>query len=277
METSERMVTEQVNPASADIDKKSSLQIVQVINDTDKTIADAVERVLPEVAAAVDLIVAALRGGGRLFYIGAGTSGRLGIIDAAECPPTFGVSPDTVQGIIAGGPDTVFRAREGCEDDADAGGHDLAQRGLSAKDVVVGISTSGRTPYVCGALIYARQIGTRTIGLLCNPDGAMVRHADVAIRVVVGPEVITGSTRMKAGTAEKMVLNMLSTASMIRMGRVTGNQMTDMQITCGKLRERAARVVMTLANVDEPVAQMALEKADGNVKTAVEIARGGAP
>lgn len=268
-----KMVTEQQNPESMDIDTKSTLEIVRIINEQDKTIAHAVERVLPQIAEAIELVVAALNQGGRLLYVGAGTSGRLGVLDAAECPPTFGTDPDTVQGIIAGGPETVFRAREGSEDREHAGGNDLQERRLSADDVVVGLSTSGRAPYVQGALKTARQIGAKTIAVLCNPTGPIAECADVVINPIVGPEVVTGSTRMKAGTAEKMILNMISTTAMIKLGRVTGNLMTDLQITCNKLRTRATQIVMQTADVDKPAAEAALRQTHGNVKAAIELAK----
>jgi len=271
MDLDER-ITEQLNPDSVDIDSKSIPEILRIINANDRQVADAVARALPSIAEAVAVIVRRLEGGGRLFYVGAGTSGRLGIVDAAECPPTFGVSPELVQGVIAGGNRAVFRAREGCEDNERMGGRDLLRRGLCERDVVVGLSSSGRTPYVRGALRKARELGVSTIALICNESGSVCDYADVAISVVPGPEVITGSTRMKAGTAQKMVLNMLSTATMIRLGRVTGNMMTDMKVSCSKLRERARRMVMRMARVDADTADRALEEAQGDVRAAIELA-----
>ncbi|MCS6860632.1 MAG: N-acetylmuramic acid 6-phosphate etherase [Abditibacteriales bacterium] len=286
------LTTEARNPASMDIDKKTTLEMLQIINDEDKIVAFAVEKVLPSVARAVDLIVPRLRSGGRLFYIGAGTSGRLGIVDASECPPTFGTPPELVQGIIAGGRDAVFRSQEGAEDDADAGERDLAERGFTAKDVLVGLSASGRTPYVLGALRYARRLGALTIGITCNDAAAIQDRAqasclhcrqdigatladevDVLIAPIVGPEVITGSTRMKAGTAQKMILNMLSTVTMIQLGRVQSNLMVDMQTLCGKLRDRARRVVALAAGVDEATAEAALQASGGRVREAIESLR----
>lgn len=267
------LITEARNPASMDIDQKTTLEMLQIINDEDKTVAFAVEKVLPDVARAVDLIVSRLRSGGRLFYIGAGTSGRLGIVDASECPPTFGTPPEWVQGIIAGGREAMFRSQEGAEDDADAGERDLAERGFTANDVLVGLSASGRTPYVIGALRYARRLGAATIGITCNDMAAMRDEVDVLIAPVVGPEVITGSTRMKAGTAQKMVLNMLSTVTMIQLGRVQSNLMVDMQTLCGKLRDRARRVVALAAGVDEATAEAALQACNGQVRAAIDFLR----
>lgn len=268
------LTTEARNPASMDIDKKTTLEMLQIINDEDKTVAFAVEKVLPDVARAVDLIVPHLKSGGRLFYVGAGTSGRLGIVDASECPPTFGTPPELVQGIIAGGREAVFRSQEGAEDNADAGGRDAAERGFTAHDVLVGLSASGRTPYVIGALRYARSLGAATIGITCNDTAAMQDEVDVLIAPIVGPEVITGSTRMKSGTAQKMVLNMLSTVTMIQLGRVQSNLMVDMQTLCGKLRDRARRVVALAAGVDEATAEAALQASDGQVREAIESLRG---
>ena len=263
------MSTEQVNPNTVGLDGKTSLEIVTLIQAEDRTVAAAVEKVLPEVARAVDCIVAALQQGGRLFYVGAGTSGRLGIVDASECPPTFGVSPETVQGIIAGGKEAVFRAREGAEDRRDMGARAVARRGIGNRDVVCGLSASGRTPYVAGALEKARALGAATLAVYCNPDGILGRLADVAIVPVTGPEVIAGSTRMKAGTAEKMVLNMLSTASMVRLGRVSGNRMTHMTISCEKLRFRAIRMIMDTLGIDEAQARERLAAAGDNVAKAL--------
>lgn len=263
------MITESINPDSVNIDQKNSLEIVQIINRNDQQVASAVEKVLPEIARAVDLIVEAFQKGGRLFYIGAGTSGRLGIVDAAECPPTYGVDPELVQGLIAGGNEAVFRAKEFAEDDPVQGWLDLQARGFTAKDVLVGLATSGRTPYTCGALKEARKIGAVTIAVFCNPDGVIREHAQISIVPVVGPEVVTGSTRMKAGTAQKMVLNMLSTASMIRSGRVIGNLLADMKISCGKLQQRAVALLMRLADVSAEQAQQALEESGGVIRSAL--------
>lgn len=260
------MPTESVDPALADLDKLSALEIVREMNDRDRGVAEAVARVLPAIARAVEMIVEAMGNGGRLIYIGAGTSGRLGIIDAAECPPTFGVSPEWVQGIIAGGKSAVFRAREGCEDRADMGARDLARRDLATRDVVCGLTTSGRTPYVLGGLRYARRVGARTIAVFCNPEGPVAEFADVAIVPVTGSEILAGSTRLKAGTAEKMVINMLSTASMIKLGRVSGNQMTHMHISCEKLRYRALQMIMGRLGVDEARARTLLAEAGDDLR-----------
>ncbi|MCK5802573.1 MAG: N-acetylmuramic acid 6-phosphate etherase [Lentisphaeria bacterium] len=248
---SEAMQTEAIAEDNASLDTLSSLEIITRINENDQTVAQAVQRVLPQIAEAVELLVEALGNGGRLFYTGAGTSGRLGVVDASECPPTFGTPHEMVQGIIAGGRVALFHAREGCEDKDWMGARDLVRRGLRSGDVVCGLSTSGRTPYVLGALRKAREVGAKTIAVYCNPEGSVGQLADVAIVPVTGPEVVAGSTRMKAGTAEKMVLNMLSTATMVRLGRVSGNMMTNMKISCEKLRYRATRIIMQRLGVDE--------------------------
>lgn len=255
------MPTEMINPEHADLDKLPTDQLLEAMNRQDRLVADAVHRVLPAIADAVTITADALRSGGRLIYVGAGTSGRLGIVDAAECPPTFGVSPDVVQGIIAGGKGAVFKAREGAEDRRDMGARALARRHVTAKDVICGLSTSGRTPYVLGALEYARSKGAKTIAIYCNPDGVVGTLADVAIVPVTGPEILAGSTRLKAGTAEKMVLNMLSTAVMIRLGRVSGNMMTNMQISCEKLRFRAIHMIMQKLGVGTAEAEAFLKAA----------------
>ena len=270
---SESMATEAVDPRFADLDRKSSLEIVALINEEDRTVADAVAKVLPEIAAAVDLLVEAFAQGGRLFYVGAGTSGRLGIVDASECPPTYGTSPEMVQGIIAGGKGTVFQAREGCEDREDAGARDLARRGVGPKDVVCGLSCSGRTPYVAGALRKARSVGARTLAVYCNREGTLGQLADVAIVPVTGPEVVAGSTRMKAGTAEKMVLNMLTTAAMVRSGRVAGNMMTHMNVSCEKLRYRATGILMRRLGISAEEAAGRLEAAGNNLGAALATAK----
>lgn len=248
---SEAMQTEAIAEDNASLDTLSSLEIITRINENDQTVAQAVQRVLPQIAEAVELLVEALGNGGRLFYTGAGTSGRLGVVDASECPPTFGTPHEMVQGIIAGGRVALFHAREGCEDKDWMGARDLVRRGLRSGDVVCGLSTSGRTPYVLGALRKAREVGAKTIAVYCNPEGSVGQLADVAIVPVTGAEVVAGSTRMKAGTAEKMVLNMLSTATMVRLGRVSGNMMTNMKISCEKLRYRATRIIMQRLGVDE--------------------------
>ncbi len=221
-------VTEQENPRTREIGRLPTVEVVRLMNEEDARVAEAVGRALPEVARAVDGIVARLENGGRLFYVGTGTSGRLGVLDASECPPTFGVSPELVQGVIAGGYDALHRAVEASEDDREAGGRDLDARGLTDRDAVVGIAASGRTPYTVGAVEHARALGAFTAAVACVPGSELTRAAEVAIVAVVGPEVVAGSTRLKAGTAQKLILNMLSTAAMIRLGYVTGNRMTNL-------------------------------------------------
>jgi N-acetylmuramic acid 6-phosphate etherase len=261
------MLTEQQNPKSLKLDRMETIEILSIINDEDKQVAFAVEKALPSITQAVDIIVRQLRQGGRLIYVGAGTSGRLGLLDAVECVPTFSTSPALVQGLIAGGEAAFIRSVEGAEDKPE--GADLARISLSAQDVVVAIAASGRTPYVLGAVDYAKTIGAKTIGLACNVPSALLEKADIAIGVSVGAEVLTGSTRMKAGTAQKMVLNMLSTASMVKLGKVYGNLMVDVHISNVKLEERARRIIMQIAKVDESMAISLLEAAQGNVKTAL--------
>jgi N-acetylmuramic acid 6-phosphate etherase len=263
------LVTEARNPATLDIDATSTLEILQLINREDRKIAEVVAGELEYIAQAVELIVAAFKNGGRLFYIGAGTSGRLGILDAAECPPTFGTDPEMIQGIIAGGYKALVRSQEGSEDKYEQGGQDLLDHGFSAKDVVCGIAASRRTPYVLGALTKATEIGGRTIYLTCNPRSEITIAVDVAICPVVGPEVVMGSTRMKAGTATKLVLNMLTTTAMIRLGKVYENMMVDLQMTSKKLEERSKRTVMLVTGVSYEEARRVLEQADGHVKTAL--------
>jgi N-acetylmuramic acid 6-phosphate etherase len=245
------------------------------MNEEDACVALAVEQVLPEVARAVEGIVERLRAGGGLFYIGTGTSGRLGVLDAAECPPTFGVSPELVQGIIAGGYEALYRAVEASEDDSEAGARDLDARGLKMGDALVGIAASGRTPYTVGAVEHARAQGAFTVALTCVPGAPITRAAEVSIIPVVGPEVIAGSTRLKAGTAQKMVLNMLSTATMIRLGYVGGNRMTNLLARNEKLRARAARILSAEASIDESAAQLLLESAGGDLRTALVMSKTG--
>ncbi len=265
------LITEARNPASENIDSLSSLEIVQIINNEDKTVPLAVEKELPYVAQAVDLLVEVFKSGGRLFYIGAGTSGRLGVLDAAECPPTFGTPPEMVQGIIAGGMKALVEAQEGLEDLAELGAQDIEAYGVTANDVVCGIAASYRTPYVLGAIEKAKQIGAKTLFVTCNPRSEVERKVkvDVAICPVVGPEVVMGSTRMKAGTATKLVLNMLTTASMIRLGKVYKNMMVDLMMTSKKLEERSKRTVMMVTGVDYEEASRVLKEANGHVKTAL--------
>ena len=267
--------TESDNPNSRRIDKLATSDILAIINAEDAKVALAVQQVLPQIALAVDAVADALKADGRLFYVGAGTSGRLGILDAVECLPTFSAPPDLIQGLIAGGEVAFTRAVEGAEDDPALAERDLEARGLRAGDVVCGIAASGRTPYVIGALRYARGRGARAIAIACNPDSPIIELADIGISVDLGPEVISGSTRMKAGSAQKMILNMLSTATMIRLGKVYGNLMVDVKVTNEKLMQRATRLVQRLGGVDEARARQLLERAELEVKTAVVMQRKG--
>ena len=264
-----KLLTEQRNPRTTQIDLCSSLDIVDAINVEDRGVAEAVGKVREPMAEAVDLIVDAFRTGGRLFYVGAGTSGRLGVLDASECPPTFGVEPELVQGIIAGGLPALVKSAENKEDMEDDGGKALDERGVTAKDVVVGIAASGTTPYVRGALRRAKEMGCVTVFFTCNPSVPAPCEVDVEIRPIVGPEAVTGSTRMKAGTATKLVLNTLTTAAMIRMGRVYENLMVDLRATNEKLKDRARRITMTVAPMGEEEARALLDAAGGRVKTAI--------
>ncbi|MCR9516136.1 N-acetylmuramic acid 6-phosphate etherase [Vibrio alginolyticus] len=263
------LVSEGRNPDTMDIDLLPSLDIVQRINQQDKLVPLAVEKVLPEIAEAVDKITEAFKVGGRLFYIGAGTSGRLGVLDASECPPTFGTDPEMVVGIIAGGKEAMFRAKEGAEDYPTLGEQDLKENTLTQRDVVVGIAASGRTPYVIGGLEYANELGATTVALSCNPDSPIADIADIAISPVVGPEALTGSTRLKSGTAQKLVLNMLTTASMIRLGKSYQNLMVDVKATNAKLVARAARIVMQATDCTNQEAKTALKETDYDAKLAI--------
>lgn len=263
------LTTEKGNPRSRDIDRRTALEIVDIINSEDARVAPAVGRQRRQIAAAVELVVARFRRGGRLFYVGAGTSGRLGVLDAAECPPTFGTTPSLVQGIIAGGRRALVRSAEGAEDVAEDGAAALNKRGVRNTDVVVGIAACGLTPFVRGAMAGARTIGAGTIFITCAPESARGVRADVVIMPVVGPEVLTGSTRMKAGTATKLVLNTLTTAAMIKMGKAYGNLMVDLRATNAKLRERAERIVMELTGLGRPAARALLARARGRVKVAI--------
>lgn len=263
-------ITEQENPRSQNLSSQSTREIVALMNAEDATVATAVQLVLDDVAKAVDETTARLSKGGKLYYIGTGTSGRLGVLDASECPPTFGVSPELVQGVIAGGYDACHRAVEASEDDANAGGADLQQRNLTDKDVVVGIAASGKTPYTVGAIKYARSIGAFTVGLTCVPDSPITRAAQLSIVPVVGPEVLTGSSRLKAGTAQKLVLNMISTATMVRLGYVSGNRMSNLQAKNVKLRERAVRILMAEKGVNQADATAALEASGWKIQDALE-------
>ncbi|HHT25989.1 MAG TPA: N-acetylmuramic acid 6-phosphate etherase [Firmicutes bacterium] len=252
-----------------DLDQMSTLEMVQTINKEDAKVAAAVREQLPQIAAVIDMIVPRLKQGGRLFYVGAGTSGRLGVLDASECPPTFGVPSSLVQGIIAGGDEALRNSLEGCEDNAALGAQDLAERGCGSRDTVIAIAASGRTPYCIGALEYARQVGAVTAALVCNPDSPMAQVAQMAIVPVVGPEVLSGSTRMKAGTAQKMVLNMISTVTMVHLGKVYSNLMIDVVPANEKLLARAERIVQIATGTDAQTAQQLLAECGGQVKTAI--------
>lgn len=265
----ESLVSEARNPHSERIDLMSSAEIVACMNVEDCGVAKAVGLEAPAIAMAVDRIVAALSCGGRLIYVGAGTSGRLGVLDASECPPTFSVPADMVVGLIAGGDRALRNSVEAAEDDEATGAADLRAIGLTSKDVVVGIAVSGRTPYVIGALRYARQVGAETVALTCNAGSPMAALADITIAPIVGPEVVTGSTRLKSGTAQKMVLNMLSTASMIRLGKTWGNRMVDVTISNQKLAERATAMLREATGCSTTEARALLERSDGSVKLAI--------
>lgn len=264
-----RLTTERRNPASAHIDSCTTLEMVTIMQQEDSKIASAIEKILPEIARAIDATSQRLENDGRLFYLGAGTSGRLGILDASECPPTYGTDPELVQGLIAGGVPAIFRAQEGAEDNPDLAVHDLKEHDFSAKDVLVGIAASGRTPYVIGGLKYARELGALTIALACSEHAEIAALADIALTPVTGPEVVTGSTRMKAGTAQKLVLNMLSTGTMIKLGKVYGNLMVDVKASNKKLEERAIRIVMEGSGCERTEAEKALKGADGHAKLAI--------
>jgi N-acetylmuramic acid 6-phosphate etherase len=263
-------ITEQENPRSKNLSSQSTAEIVALMNDEDALVAAAVKSVLGDVVKAVDETVARLGQGGRLFYTGTGTSGRLGVLDASECPPTFGVSPELVQAVIAGGYDACYSAVEASEDDAEAGAGDLKQRGFAAGDVLIGIAASGRTPYTVGAINYARSLGAFTVALTVVPGSLITGAAELSIVPMVGPEVVTGSSRLKAGTAQKMVLNMISTATMVRLGYVSGSRMSHLQARNVKLRERAVRIVMAETSVDREAALAALEAANWNVPEALK-------
>ncbi|MGI8691090.1 MAG: N-acetylmuramic acid 6-phosphate etherase [Thermomicrobiales bacterium] len=264
--------TEKRNPATTAIDRMSALEIARVMNAEDATVAAAVQRELPQIARAIEGITARLRQGGRLVYIGAGTSGRLGVLDASECPPTFGTPPELVVGWIAGGPAALTRSIEGAEDSAEAGRADAARLDIAAADALVGIAASGRTPYVLSAIGYAKERGALTVGLACNADTLLAHMTDIMIAPVVGPEVIGGSTRLKAGTAQKMVLNMLSTGTMIVLGKTYGNLMVDVQPTNDKLRRRAIAIVREATGLRESAAEALLHASDDDVKTAIVAA-----
>ena len=267
----QKITTERRNPLSAHIDELPTLEMVKIVNGEDQKVALAVEKILPEIARAVDIITDRLARGGRLFYLGAGTSGRLGILDASECPPTYGVEPELVQGVIAGGIPAIFKAQEGAEDNPELAKEDLAERGFGKGDVLVGIAASGRTPYVIGGLQYARKLGAATIALACSANAAIAEYADIALLPVTGAEVVTGSTRMKAGTAQKLVLNMLSTVTMIKLGKVYGNLMVDVKTSNAKLEERAKNIVMEATGCSREESIAALSEARGNAKLAIFI------
>ncbi|MGE5549475.1 MAG: N-acetylmuramic acid 6-phosphate etherase [Bacteroidota bacterium] len=265
----EHLLTEHRNKDSLDLDTMNTEALLRLMNREDAKVAPAVAAVIPEIAAAVEFALAALRAGGRVIYVGAGTSGRLGVLDAAECPPTFGVERELVQAVIAGGDAAIFRPVEEAEDQAEAGAKDISLRKVGAKDFVLGISASGITPYVLGALQYAKEVGARTAVIVCNDRREAAALADVVIAPVVGPEVLTGSTRLKAGTAQKMVLNMISTASMVKLGKVYQNLMVDMKPANKKLQDRATRIIREATGCDLEAARTALADADNEIKTAI--------
>jgi N-acetylmuramic acid 6-phosphate etherase len=270
-----QMITEGRNPASQNIDELSTEAMLRVINDEDKKVALAVEAIVPQITQVVDAITQAFSKGGRLIYCGAGTSGRLGILDASECPPTFGTPRSQVVGLIAGGHTAILQAVENAEDNVEQGAQDLRDIQFNASDVLVGIAASGRTPYALGALAYARQQGAFTAALTCNPNSPMSQAADVALTPVVGPEVVTGSSRMKAGTAQKLVLNMLTTGAMIRSGKVYGNLMVDVEATNQKLVQRQVNIVKQATDCDDATAQQALAACQGHCKTAIVMVLAG--
>ena len=268
-----KAVTEEANPRTKDIDRRSTIDIIRLISQEDQAVAEAVSRVLDRVAEAVDLIVERLRSGGRLIYVGTGTSGRLGVLDASEIPPTFGVSADLVLGIIAGGYDALRRAVEAAEDDPEQAARDLQSHNVSSRDVVVGISASGKTPYTFGAIDFAKKIGAATVALTCNPDSRIAAVAGISVAPVVGPEVIAGSSRMKAGTAQKMILNMLSTATMIRLGWVYSNLMSNLRATNEKLRGRACAILSEESGLSNQEAARLFQAAGEDLRVALLMAR----
>lgn len=265
----DKLTTESRNLNTSNIDKVSTLEMVKIINNEDKKVAEAVEKEIPKIAQAIDYVVERIKKGGRLIYIGAGTSGRLGILDASECPPTYGVSEELIQGIIAGGREAIFRAKEGAEDSKELAIEDLKLKKLSSNDIVVGIAASGRTPYVVGGLEYGNQIGALTISITCNSDSEVSKTSQISIAPIVGAEVITGSTRLKSGTAQKLVLNMLSTGSMIKLGKVYGNLMVDVKATNKKLIERAKKIVCEATGIEKNLAEDILLKTDYDVKLSI--------
>lgn len=269
------LVSETRNPQTMDLDALSTLKLVHLFNQQDTLVAEAVKATLPDVASAVDAAAEALKSGGRIIYMGAGTSGRLGVLDASECPPTFGVPHGLVVGLIAGGPGALLKAVEGAEDNAQLGEDDLIALNLTPQDLVVGLAASGRTPYVIGGLKYARKMGCITVAISCNPDSPIAQEADIAISPVVGPEALTGSTRMKSGTAQKLVLNMISTGAMVKFGKVYQNLMVDMKATNIKLMDRACRMVVEATGIARAEAEMLLKQTDFDVKPAILMALSG--
>ncbi|MFS4435651.1 N-acetylmuramic acid 6-phosphate etherase [Citrobacter farmeri] len=269
------LVSETRNPQTMDLDALTTLELVHRFNQQDTLVAEAVKATLPDVASAVDAAAEALKSGGRIIYMGAGTSGRLGVLDASECPPTFGVPHGLVVGLIAGGPGALLKAVEGAEDNAQLGEDDLIALNLTPQDLVVGLAASGRTPYVIGGLKYARKIGCNTVAISCNPDSPIAQEADIAISPVVGPEALTGSTRLKSGTAQKLVLNMISTGAMVKFGKVYQNLMVDMKATNIKLMDRACRMVVEATGIARAEAEMLLKQTDFDVKPAILMALSG--
>nr|WP_242622167.1 N-acetylmuramic acid 6-phosphate etherase [Olsenella sp. Marseille-P4559] len=265
------LLTEQRNPDTMELDTFTPLQIVEAMNREDRRAVDAVHAVLPQVAQAITWATQSLSAGGRILYVGAGTSGRLGLLDAVECPPTFGVSPDVVVGIIAGGKNAFIKAREGAEDSEESGEEDLRDKSLCSKDIVIGLAASGRTPYVVGALRFARSLGCKTVSIACNPNSEISSESDLAIEVITGPEVLTGSTRLKAGTTQKLILNMISTGSMVGIGKAYQNLMVDVQQNNEKLRARAQGIVCEACGCTPNVASEKLDEANGNAKLAITM------
>ncbi|PAD36197.1 N-acetylmuramic acid 6-phosphate etherase [Terribacillus saccharophilus] len=265
----DKLTTEKRNESTMKLDQLTTKEVLQLMNKEDRTVPDAVEAALPEIEAAVEQVIATFQAGGRLIYTGAGTSGRLGILDAVECPPTFSTPHDMVQGLLAGGMSAFRKAKEGAEDNPELGAKELQDIGLTAKDTVIGIAASGRTPYVIGALDYAAALGAATVSVACNKEAAISKHAKISIEVETGPEILTGSTRLKAGTAQKLVLNMISTASMVGVGKVYKNLMVDVKPTNDKLQERAKRIIMEATGANYDAAEKVFNQADGQVKTAI--------
>ncbi|MCG3088122.1 N-acetylmuramic acid 6-phosphate etherase [Sporosarcina cyprini] len=269
MEKISKLITEESNPKTVDLDEMSIREMITVMNEEDMTIALAVQQVLPEIEQAIEQVVAAFKNGGRLIYIGAGTSGRIGVMDAVECPPTFSTPPELVQAVLAGGPGAMYHAVEGAEDDESLGAADLRELNLAENDVVIGIAASGRTPYVKGALAFAQSIGAATVSLTGNANSAISAHADVKIEVITGPEVVAGSTRLRAATAHKMVLNMISTTAMMKIGKIYKNLMVDLHASNFKLKERAKQMVCTITEAPYELAETTLETTNYNVKQAI--------